>query len=106
MNRLSVVENNDLSMWDDKHKLQEIRKLFAPKLTDLEFQFFVGMGKATGLNPLCVKYGVSNTKIMLQPKSLSVVMAIEKLLKPNMIMTFINVMQFTPIINLKLLMGK
>lgn len=38
-------------MWEDNAKLAEIRKLFAPKLTDMEFQFFVGMGKATNLNP-------------------------------------------------------
>lgn len=38
-------------MWEDSTKLQEIRKLFAPKLTEMEFQFFVGMGKATNLNP-------------------------------------------------------
>jgi phage recombination protein Bet len=42
---------NSLSMWEDNEKLREIRKLFAPKLTDMEFQFFVGMGKATNLNP-------------------------------------------------------
>lgn len=40
-----------LTMWEDSEKLKEIRKLFAPKLTDMEFQFFVGMGKATNLNP-------------------------------------------------------
>lgn len=49
-NALSTIQDN-LPMWEDKAKLQEIRKLFAPKLTDLEFQFFVGLGKAAGLNP-------------------------------------------------------
>lgn len=54
--------NNELAMWDDNQKLEEIRKLFAPTLTELEFQYFVGLGKATGLNPFtreiwCVKYG-------------------------------------------------
>jgi phage recombination protein Bet len=48
---LAAVKNNLPSMWEDNAKLQEIRKLFAPKLTDMEFQFFVGMGKATNLNP-------------------------------------------------------
>jgi phage recombination protein Bet len=43
--------NNSMTMWEDASKLNEIRKLFAPKLTDLEFQFFAGMGKATNLNP-------------------------------------------------------
>ncbi|CAB4127106.1 bet_lambda, phage recombination protein Bet [uncultured Caudovirales phage] len=45
--------NNDqeLVMWDDAKKLEEIRKLFAPKLSDMEFKFFVGLGKASRLNP-------------------------------------------------------
>jgi phage recombination protein Bet len=38
-------------MWEDNKKLEEIRKLFAPKLSEMEFQFFVGLGKASGLNP-------------------------------------------------------
>src|SRR6185503_13424521 len=42
---------NSLAMWDDSRKLEEIRKLFAPNLTEMEFQFFVGLGKASGLNP-------------------------------------------------------
>lgn len=53
--------NNNLTLWDDSKKIEEIRKLFAPKLSEMEFQFFVGLGKATGLNPFtreiwCVKY--------------------------------------------------
>ncbi len=43
--------NQSMIMWDDKNKLEEIRKLFAPTLTEMEFQFFVGLGKASGLNP-------------------------------------------------------
>lgn len=43
--------NNSMTMWDDDNKINEIRKLFAPKLTESEFQYFVGLGKATGLNP-------------------------------------------------------
>jgi len=43
--------NQSLVMWDDQKKIGEIRKLFAPTLTDMEFQFFVGLGKASGLNP-------------------------------------------------------
>src|SRR5271166_4265508 len=43
--------NNSMTMWDDDHKINEIRKLFAPKLTESEFQYFVGLGKAAGLNP-------------------------------------------------------
>lgn len=53
--------SQSMVMWEDNKKLEEIRKLFAPKLTDMEFQFFVGLGKASGLNPFtreiwCVKY--------------------------------------------------
>jgi phage recombination protein Bet len=43
--------NNTISLWEDNNKLEEIRKLFAPKLSEIEFQFFVGMGKASNLNP-------------------------------------------------------
>jgi phage recombination protein Bet len=43
--------NNSLTMWEDNTQIEEIRKLFAPKLTEMEFQYFVGLGKATGLNP-------------------------------------------------------
>lgn len=48
---LALANNTNLIMWDDAKKLEEIRKLFAPKLTEMEFQFFVGLGKASGLNP-------------------------------------------------------
>jgi phage recombination protein Bet len=48
---LSIEYVSNITIWEDKQKLEEIRKLFAPKLTDLEFKFFVGMGKATNLNP-------------------------------------------------------
>ena len=41
----------ELTMWEDKTQLTEIKKLFAPKLSDTEFSAFIGMGKASGLNP-------------------------------------------------------
>lgn len=44
-------EVQELVMWDDAKQLEEIRKLFAPKLNDMEFKFFVGLGKASRLNP-------------------------------------------------------
>jgi phage recombination protein Bet len=58
---LSTLNNASMTMWEDDKRLNEIRKLFAPKLTEMEFQFFVGLGKATNLNPFtreiwCVKY--------------------------------------------------
>lgn len=55
MSNALAVSNNEqtaeLIMWDDAKKLEEIRKLFAPKLSDMEFKFFVGLGKASRLNP-------------------------------------------------------
>jgi len=50
-NELMAQKENDLSVWENDLSLKEIRELFAPNLTDLEFKAFVGMGKATGLNP-------------------------------------------------------
>jgi len=57
----NAQESTIIALWDDNQKLEEIRKLFAPKLSDMEFRFFVGLGKASGLNPFareiwCVKY--------------------------------------------------
>lgn len=43
--------NNSMTMWEDSKQLNEIRKLFAPTLTEMEFGYFVGLGKATSLNP-------------------------------------------------------
>lgn len=54
--------NNSMTMWEDNKQIEEIRKVFAPTLTENEFKIFVGLGKATGLNPFlkeiwAVKYG-------------------------------------------------
>ncbi len=62
MTNAMATVSNTMAMWEDSAQLVEIRKLFAPKLTDIEFQIFVGMGKSTGLNPFlkeiwAVKYG-------------------------------------------------
>lgn len=51
MSNAMTTVNDVLVMWDNREQLQEIRKLFAPKLSDSEFQFFVGLGKASRLNP-------------------------------------------------------
>lgn len=61
--------SNDLVVWDDK-KLQEIKKLYAPNLTNDEFQIFAGIGKMTGLNPFlreiwAVKYGNAPASIFI-----------------------------------------
>ncbi len=47
----ALQSSNPMMIWDDSKKLEEIRKIFAPKLNTQEFDAFVGMGKAAGLNP-------------------------------------------------------
>lgn len=64
-NELNTIDKpNNLHFWDDKTKLQEIKNLFAPSLTELEFAGFIGMGKSLDLNPFlrelwAVKYETS-----------------------------------------------
>jgi len=41
----------DIQLWKDQNKLSEVKKLFAPKLTEDEFNTFVGIWQATWLNP-------------------------------------------------------
>jgi len=62
--------NNSISMWEDSKKIEEIRKIFAPTFTDSEFQVFVGLGKATNLNPFTreiwgVKFGGNQAQIFV-----------------------------------------
>ncbi len=47
----ALQQVNQMMIWDDNKKLDEIKKIFAPKLNTQEFEAFVGMGKASGLNP-------------------------------------------------------
>ncbi len=49
-NELATIQN-EMGHWEDESKLKEIKAIFAPKLSDNEFKFFVGMGKANDLNP-------------------------------------------------------
>lgn len=61
---IALIEQHELAIWDNPLNLKEIRELFAPNLTDLEFKGFVNMGKASGLNPFlreiwAVKYDKS-----------------------------------------------
>lgn len=51
MNSELTTIYNEPNIWEDAKKLQEIKSIFAPKLNTLEFQAFIGLGKATGLNP-------------------------------------------------------
>lgn len=64
MNNLSILENKSPSIWEGQENLKQIKSIFAPKLSDLEFTAFVEMGKATDLNPFlkemwAVKYDAS-----------------------------------------------
>ena len=51
MTELTAITGGAMAMWADQEQVKEIRELFAPKLTDKEFQFFMGIGKASKLNP-------------------------------------------------------
>ena len=68
---LAVLNNELLSMWENPEKLKEIRKLVcATPLTDLEFEYLVGIGRSTLLNPFlrevwAVKYGNSAAQIFI-----------------------------------------
>ena len=60
-NKLVKFAQDVMGVWDDK---ENIRKLFADKLTDPEFQFFVSLGITLGANPFkreiwAVKYDAS-----------------------------------------------
>lgn len=48
---VALQHSNPMTIWDDQKKLEEIRQIFAPKLNTQEFDAFVGMGRASGLNP-------------------------------------------------------
>lgn len=61
---LATIENKDLTIWEGEAALKEIKDLFAPTLTELEFKGFVNMGKSLVLNPFlkeiwAVKYDKS-----------------------------------------------
>lgn len=66
----SQIQMKTNELWDSAENLEQIRQLFAPTLTALEFQFFIGLGKATGLNPFakelwCVKYGSGPAQVFI-----------------------------------------
>lgn len=69
---MSIVPYTDKSIeiWEGKENLQQIKNLFAPKLTELEFIAFVELGKRTGLSPFlreiwAVKYDGQNAQIFI-----------------------------------------
>lgn len=56
------------NVWVDR--IEDIRKVFAANLTDAEFDFFKGLGAATGLNPFrkeiwVVKYGSQAAQVFV-----------------------------------------
>jgi phage recombination protein Bet len=61
---------SNLIIWEQDAMLKQIKASYASKLNDLEFQQFVGMGRATGLNPFlreiwAVKYGSYAAQIFI-----------------------------------------
>lgn len=69
-NVVTLHNNKELTIWEDKTKLAEIRNAFAKGASDTEFAMLVGLGKATGLNPFLreiwlVKYGNSAAQIFI-----------------------------------------
>jgi len=62
--------STEVTIWNDDKSLEEVKKLFAPNLTNIEFSMFVQMGKATGLNPFlreiwAVKFGNNPAQIFV-----------------------------------------
>lgn len=63
------MSNEQIVVWND-NKLQDIKKLYAPDLTNNEFQIFTEIWKATWLNPFlreiwAVKYGSAPASIFI-----------------------------------------
>jgi phage recombination protein Bet len=48
---LMTSTSTSLNIWESEANLAQIKQIFAPKLSQLEFTIFVEMGKATQLNP-------------------------------------------------------
>lgn len=64
MKQTNEKKMSNETMWSDPIKLKKIREIFAPNVSDLEFESFTGLGKSTNLNPFkkeiwCIKYGNS-----------------------------------------------
>lgn len=62
--------NVGMDIWDSEQSIADIKRVFAPNLSDTEFKFFLGLGKATGLNPFCreiwsVKYGNGPAQVFI-----------------------------------------
>lgn len=46
-----MTKELSLELWENQKTLEQIKQTFAPKISDTEFALFIGLGKATGLNP-------------------------------------------------------
>lgn len=61
---------NDLTLWESKAELQQIKEIYGKDLSNSEFQTFCKIGQATGLNPFlkeiwAVKYGTNPASIFV-----------------------------------------
>lgn len=59
-----------LQIWTDAKALAEVKKIYAPALSENEWKVFYGIGKSTGLNPFlreiwAVKYGNAPASIFI-----------------------------------------
>lgn len=59
------MEKNELAIWQTP---EEVKKLFAPNLSQQEFEFFMGLGKSLQANPFtreiwAVKYGTAAASV-------------------------------------------
>ena len=61
---------NEVTIWESKDKVDEIRKIFCKDLTPSEFDTFLAIGRATGLNPFlrelwAIKYNGKQAAIFI-----------------------------------------
>lgn len=67
---MSNEMTTELTLWDDKNELAEVKKMFGSSLSEGEFMTFVKMGKALNLNPFlrqiyAVKYGSNPAQVFV-----------------------------------------
>ncbi len=65
-----MTEKNGTWVWNDQKQLEIIKNMYAPTANDGEFNTFIQIGKATGLNPFLreiwlVKYGSNPAQIFI-----------------------------------------
>lgn len=70
MNELQKNNDTNLDIWHNEKQLEEIKNVYAKGATATEFQTFVGVGRATGLNPFLreiwfVKYNQKDANIFI-----------------------------------------